>query len=68
MGFKMFLGIDSKMNYSKDGETFSILFNENPLDNYVSIPEKLKGINYSQVICGVIRGALESVSLYFIWG
>ena len=58
----MFLGVDSKMNKGSDKDTFSLLFNENPLDNYVSIPEKLKGLNYSQVICGVIRGACEAVS------
>lgn len=59
----MFLGIEGKLSYRKeDKESFSILFTENPLDKYVTVPEKLKGVNYSQMICGVIRGALEAVS------
>ena len=64
----MFLGIEGRMTYSKEEKSFSIMFNENPLDNFVSIPEKLQGVNYSQIICGVIRGALEAVRGFFLLG
>lgn len=45
---------------------YGLIFNENPLNDYVELPDKYKDLWYSNLICGVIRGALEAVSLFKI--
>ena len=71
-GFKMFLGIPCEVaNFSTDGKAFSLIIYENPLSIFVEIPsssddfrgDDLIGICYSNIYCGVIRGALESVNI-----
>ena len=42
---------------------YRINFKDNPLNNYVELPEQYKGLWYSNMICGVIRGALESINI-----
>ena len=42
-------------------------FTSNPLTLYVEIPDELKGIHYSGVYCGVIRGALEMIHVFSVW-
>lgn len=39
-------------------------FNQNPLDDNVKLPKQLKGLEYSNIICGIIRGSLEAVKFY----
>lgn len=34
---------------------------ENPLAEFVELPPQYQGLNYSNLLCGVIRGALEMV-------
>ena len=34
---------------------------EIPLNHFVELPEELTELNYSNMLCGVIRGALEMV-------
>lgn len=41
-------------------------FNKNPLDDNVKLPKQLKGLEYSNIICGIIRGSLEAVILYWL--
>ena len=36
---------------------------EIPLNHFVELPEELTELNYSNMLCGVIRGALEMVRL-----
>ena len=50
--------IDSNQQYE-----YRIYFNENPLNDYVELPDKFKGLWYSNMICGVIRGALEAINI-----
>ena len=62
----MFLGIKcdvSNFIVSKDKKTcsFSLIINDNPLNDYVELPEHLMSLNYSNMLCGVIRGALSMV-------
>ena len=38
-------------------------FWKNPLDENVKLPKQLHGLEYSNVMCGVIRGSLEAVPL-----
>ena len=50
--------IDSNQQYE-----YKIYFNDNPLNDYVELPDKFKGLWYSNMICGVIRGALEAINI-----
>lgn len=45
------------------GSTFVLQFDENPLAEFVELPEEALegGLWFSNVLCGVIRGALEMV-------
>lgn len=42
---------------------FSLTFDDNPLAEFVELPEEALegGLWFSNVLCGVIRGALEMV-------
>jgi hypothetical protein len=61
VGFKMFLGITPTIsNWSADNKQCSLLFEENPLAESVELPaDALQELWYSNVLCGVIRGAME---------
>ena len=65
LGFKMYWNIVPKVaNWSEDGSSCSIVFpTETPLEAFVDIPDKFKGLSYSQILCGVIRGSLSAISL-----
>ncbi|KAI9337471.1 BET3 family protein [Obelidium mucronatum] len=65
IGFKMYLGITPTItNVSPDGKEFSLVFEENPLAEFVELPdEAVRELWYSNVLCGVLRGALEMVLL-----
>ena len=65
VGFKMFLGIEASVITAKEDETksFTLSFPENPLDMYVELPKNLQNLEYSNVICGAIRGALNAINL-----
>ena len=41
------------------------MFEENPLAEFIELPEEALegGLWYNNVLCGVLRGALEMVSL-----
>jgi hypothetical protein len=61
-GFKMFLGISAKASQVDEKEC-KLVFNENPLTDFVELPEKLQHLSYCNLLCGVIRGALEQISM-----
>lgn len=62
VGFKMFLGISPTVaNWSSDSQAFSLIFDENPLTDFVELPESHSALLYSNILCGVVRGALEMV-------
>mmetsp|Transcript_32217 Transcript_32217/g.91391 ORF Transcript_32217/g.91391 Transcript_32217/m.91391 type:complete len:181 (+) Transcript_32217:293-835(+) len=63
-GFKMFLGVSAiATNWSADGSECSLILEENPLADFVELPEAYSGLIYCNVLCGVIRGALEMVGM-----
>lgn len=50
--------------WNDEGTSCSLVFvTETPLEEFVEIPEKYRGLQYSQILCGVIRGGLETVSM-----
>ncbi|GMM54986.1 TRAPP complex core subunit [Maudiozyma humilis] len=63
--FKVFLNISPKVtNWSANKEAFSLVINDNPLSDFVELPmDAMKGLWYSNVLCGVLKGALEMVQL-----
>lgn len=62
----MFLNITPTVtNWSSDYKEFSLVFDENPLAEFVELPDDALegGLWYSNVYCGVLRGALEMVQM-----
>ena len=65
VGFKIFLNITPTItNWTADGKQFSLLFDENPLADFVELPDDGRSQDelwFSNILCGVLRGALEMV-------
>jgi len=59
------LGVNCDSLVYSDTE-YGLIFNENPLNDYVELPDKYKDMWYSNIICGIIKGSLETVIFYFI--
>lgn len=71
VGFKMFLGVSARIgNFNTENTEYSLYLEENPLIEFVELPESLLKSNlvYSNILCGVIRGALEMVCVSGRWG
>jgi len=68
VGFKMFLNITPTIaNWTSDGKQFSLIFDENPLADFVELPDDGRAQNelwFSNILCGVLRGSLEMVRTY----
>ncbi|KAI9093421.1 hypothetical protein K1719_027435 [Acacia pycnantha] len=64
VGFKMFLGVTASVtNWDGDGTCFSIVLEDNPLVDFVELPDACQGLCYCNILSGVVRGALEMVSM-----
>jgi hypothetical protein len=65
VGFKMFLNMTPVVgNWNADAREFSLILDENPLAEFVELPEDAaRQLWYSNVLCGVLRGALEMVQM-----
>jgi hypothetical protein len=65
VGFKIFMNITPAVtNWSQDGKSFNLVFEENPLADFVELPDDGRAQDelwYSNILCGVIRGTLEMV-------
>lgn len=65
VGFKIFMNITPVVtNWSQDNKAFNLVFEENPLADFVELPDDGRAQDelwYSNILCGVIRGALEMV-------
>lgn len=70
VGFKIFLNITPAItNWSSDGKSFTLTFEENPLADFVELPDDGKAQDelwYSNILVGVLRGALEMVLFFMI--
>ena len=64
-GFRMFLGtVPEIRNWSAAKDEFSLILTENPLSEFVELPPNCaNSLWYSNIICGVVKGALEMVQL-----
>ncbi|KAI9103313.1 NO signaling/Golgi transport ligand-binding domain-containing protein [Phlyctochytrium arcticum] len=65
VGFKIFLGVSPIVtNWSADNKEFSLILEDNPLADFVELPDDAVGeLWYSNILCGVLRGALEMVHM-----
>ena len=67
VGFKVFMNITPIVtNWSQDAKAFNLVFEENPLADFVELPDDGRSQDelwYSNILCGVIRGALEMVGI-----
>ncbi|KAH0840880.1 Transport protein particle subunit bet3 [Fonsecaea pedrosoi] len=67
VGFKIFLNITPTVtNWTADNKQFSLLFDENPLADFVELPDDGRAQDelwFSNILCGVLRGALEMVQM-----
>lgn len=58
----MYLGVSPTVaNWSASGDEFSLILDNNPLTEFVEIPDERRTLLYSNVLCGALRGALEMV-------
>jgi len=62
VGFKMFLGITAEV-VNVSSHEFSLQLPENPLAEFVELPEQYGSLAYNNMLCGVLRGALEMVQM-----
>eukprot|EP01113_Clastostelium_recurvatum_P049284 TRINITY_DN9109_c0_g1_i1.p1 TRINITY_DN9109_c0_g1~~TRINITY_DN9109_c0_g1_i1.p1 ORF type:complete len:192 (-),score=33.82 TRINITY_DN9109_c0_g1_i1:88-663(-) len=64
VGFKMFLGITANVtDWDAEKKEFSLVLDDNPLTEFVELPESYNKLWYANILCGVIRGALEMVQM-----
>ena len=64
MGLRMFLGIGAAVtNWNAEGTACTVVLEGNPLADFVELPEQYRDLSYCQMLCGVIRGALEMVNM-----
>ena len=63
VGFKMFLGVTATVtNWDAEGTTCSLVLEDNPLVDFVELPDTCQGLHYCNILSGVMKGALEMVS------
>lgn len=65
VGLKMFLGVTASVtNWDADGTSCSLVLEDNPLVDFVELPDTCQGLYYCNILSGVIRGALEMVRAF----
>lgn len=58
----MYLGVTPVVsNWSAAGDEFSLLIENNPLTDFVELPDGHTDLNYSNLLCGALKGAMEMV-------
>ncbi|TKA41546.1 hypothetical protein B0A54_06434 [Friedmanniomyces endolithicus] len=67
VGFKVFMNITPAVgSWAPEGKAFNLAFDENPLADFVELPDDGRAQDelwFSNILCGVIRGALEMVQM-----
>lgn len=61
--FRTYLGVVPQItNWSSAADEFSLIFDTNPLTEFVELPDNYSNLKYSNILAGVLRGACEMVS------
>merc|ERR1719265_3112505 len=64
VGFKMFLGVPADVsNWNADNTECSLTIGDNPLTEFVELPESLRSLWYTNILGGIIRGALDMLNV-----
>jgi hypothetical protein len=66
VGLKMFLNLSAEVvGWSEESKTCTLRLPtaNNPFIEFAEIPEKFAGLVYGNLLCGVIKGALEMVQI-----
>lgn len=64
VGLRMFLNCSaSATNWNADSTECSLILDDNLLIDFVELPEGCQALKYCNILCGVIRGALEMVNI-----
>lgn len=62
LAFKLFLGISPTVtSWSAAADEFSLLFDSNPVGEFVELPDHCYNLRYANILSGAIRGAMEMV-------
>ena len=63
--FRMFLGVYANVeNWDQQNQACNLILKDNPLSDFVVLPPQLRNdLWYSNVLTGIIRGALEMINL-----
>lgn len=62
VGLRMFLGVSARAEgWNEDETECRVVLESNPLADFVELPERYRNLSYCQMLCGVVRGALETV-------
>ncbi|GFP99990.1 trafficking protein particle complex subunit 3 [Phtheirospermum japonicum] len=60
VGFKMVLGVTASVtNWDLEGTTCSLVLEDNPLVDFVELPDTCQGLHYCYILSGIVRGNLE---------
>jgi hypothetical protein len=60
----MFLGISPEItSWNKENNSFSLLLIDNPFIDFVELPPEYAELCYCNMLCGIIKGALEMVQM-----
>eukprot|EP01040_Poterioochromonas_malhamensis_P016124 gene16124-18223_t len=64
IAFRMFLGISPEItNWNRENTSFSLFIVDNPFVDFVELPPDYQDLCYCNMLCGIIKGALEMVQL-----
>lgn len=64
LAFRTYLGIFPQVNnWNAAGDEFSLIFDSNPLTEFVELPDHCSQLKYNNVIVGILRGACEMVQM-----
>jgi len=62
--FKLFLNVSPQVtSWSAANDEFSLIFESNPVGEFVELPDNCSNLKYANILCGAVRGALEMVHL-----
>lgn len=61
--FHLYLNVTPSIEWSQSNDEFSIMLQSNPLTEFVELPDSLQGMSYLNILPGIIRGALEMISV-----
>ncbi|MES1922694.1 Trafficking protein particle complex subunit 3 [Bonamia ostreae] len=60
---KVYLGTTAEVKKTENPNVFVMFLEHNPLEKYLNLPESKADLVYSNVVPGVIRGALSAIGI-----